>query len=99
MKPSAAFGKPLSKYGAKHLPLRVYIWIRKAGLTKEEFFEQYPNYHFRDEGFPQVLIDRIQERKAARRENLKKVEKDLERGIGKLSLTCGCNKDIKRPCK
>ena len=63
MKPSAAFHKPLSKYGAKHLPLRVYIWIRKAGLTKEEFFEQYPNYHFRDEGFPQVLIDRIQERK------------------------------------
>lgn len=99
MKPSAAFHKPLSKYGAKHLPLHIYIWIQKAGLTKTEFFEQYPNYHYRDEGFPQVLIDRIQERKEARKENLKKAERDLERSIGKLSLKCGCNKDAKRPCK
>ena len=96
MKPSVAFRKPLSKYGAKHLPLRVYIWIQKAGLTKTEFFEQYPNYHYQDEGFPQVLIDRIQERKEARKENLKKAERDLERSIGKLSLKCGCNKDAKR---
>ena len=88
MKPSTAFRKPLSKYGAKHLPMRVYIWIQKAGLTKTEFFEQYPNYHYRDEGFPQVLIDRIQERKKARKESLRKAERDLERSIGKLSLKC-----------
>ena len=23
----------------------------------------------------------------------------IEKGIGKLSLKCGCNKDVKRPCK
>ena len=68
--------------------MRVYIWIQKAGLTKTEFFEQYPNYHYRDEGFPQVLIDRIQERKKARKESLRKAERDLERSIGKLSLKC-----------
>ena len=83
MNSSPAFRKPLSKYGAKHLPLRVYIWIQKAGLTKTEFFEQYPNYYYRDDGFP-----RIQERKEAGKGNLKKAERDLERSIGKLSLKC-----------
>ena len=39
MNSSPAFRKPLSKYEAKHLSLRGYIWIEKAGLTKTEFFE------------------------------------------------------------
>ena len=85
---SPTFRKPLSKYGAKHLPLRVYIWIMKSGLTKTEFFEQYPDFNYRDEGFPQILLDRIQERKKARKERLRKAERDLVRSIGKLSLKC-----------
>ena len=88
MDSSPTFSKPLSKYGAKHLPLRVYIWIMKSGLTKTEFFKQYPDFNYRNEGFPQILLDRIQERKKARKERLRKAERDLERSIGKLSLKC-----------
>ena len=71
-------------------------------MTKDEFFQQYPNYHFKNEGFPQVLIDRVQERRAARIDNLKKLERDIAKDIEKLSLKCGCNnhnKDFNRPCK
>ena len=88
MDSSPTFCKPLSKYGAKHLPLRVYIWIMKSGLTKTEFFEQYPDFNYRDEGFPQILLDKIRERKKARKERLRQAERDLERSIGKLSLKC-----------
>ena len=88
MNSSPTFRKPLSKYGAKHLPLRIYTWIMKSGLMKTEFFEQYPDFNYCDEGFPQILLDRIQERKKARKERLRKAERDLERSIGKLSLKC-----------
>ena len=60
----------------------------KAGLTKTEFFKQYPDFNYHDEGFPQILLDRIQERKKARKERLRQAERDLERSIGKLSLKC-----------
>ena len=49
-----------------------------------------------------MLIDRVQERRAARIDNLKKLERDIAKDIEKLSLKCGCNnhnKDFKRPCK
>ena len=49
-----------------------------------------------------MLIDRVQERRAARIDNLKQLERDIAKDIEKLSLKCGCNnhtKDFKKPCK
>ena len=85
---SPTFHKPLSKYGKKHLPMHVYILIMRSGLSKTEFFERYPDFNYHDEGFPRILLDKIQERKRARKERLRQAERDLERSIGKLSLKC-----------
>ena len=60
----------------------------RSGLSKTEFFERYPDFNYRDEGFPRILLDKIQERKRGRKERLRQAERDLERSIGKLSLKC-----------
>ena len=102
MKHTVGFRKPKSQYGARPLPLGVLIWIRKAGVSKDDFINLYPPYNFKKEGFPQVFIERVQERRAARIDNLKQLERDIAKDIEKLSLKCGCNnhtKDFKRPCK
>ena len=59
------FHDPKSKYGARHLPMRVLTWIRKAGFTKNEFFDLYPDYNYDKEGFPLVLVQMVQEKQAA----------------------------------
>ena len=102
MRHAVGFHKPKSNYGARHLPLRVLNWIRKARLSKSEFFNLYPDYNYKKEGFPQVLIQRVQERRAAQRDNLKQLEREISMEVERLSLKCGCNdhtKDFKKPCK
>ena len=71
-------------------------------MNKDDFFNLYPHYNFKKEGFPQVLIERVQERRAARIDNLKQLERDIAKDIERRSLKCGCNnhtKDFKKPCK
>ena len=86
MDPSPTFHKPLSRYGIKHLPLHVYILITKSGLTKTEFFERYPDFNYHDDCFPQILLDKIRERKRVKKERLRQAHRDLERSIERLSI-------------
>ena len=64
-------------------------------MTNDKFFHQYPHYNFKNEGFPQVLIERVQERRAARIDNLKQLERDIAKDIEKLSLKCDCKNHTK----
>ena len=59
MRHAVGFRKPKSNYGVRHLPLRVLNWIQKAGLSKSEFFNLYPDYNYKNEGFPHGLIQRV----------------------------------------
>ena len=47
--------KGKKNFGIKHLPLKMLKWIKKGGFTKREFFELYPDFDFRKEGFPLVF--------------------------------------------
>ena len=86
MDPSPYFSKPLGKYGNKHLPLRVYLLILQAGLTKSQFFTRFPNFNHRVDSFPKVLLDQIKVRKQLKERRLKQAHKDLARNIERLSL-------------
>ena len=86
MDPSPYFSKPLGKYGNKHLPLRVYLLILQAGLTKPQFFTRFPNFNHRVDSFPKVLLDQIKVRKQLKERRLKQAHKDLARNIERLSL-------------
>ena len=54
MSSSAYFKKPLNKYNNKHLPLKVFLLIKLAELTKPQFFEKFPTFDYRKEPFPKV---------------------------------------------
>lgn len=43
-------------WGRKHLPMKVLISIRKAGITKDEFFLQYPSYSPKKQ-LPEIQIE------------------------------------------
>ena len=86
MDSSPYFSKPLGKYGNKHLPLRVYLLILQAGLTKPQFFTRFPNFNHRVDSFPKVLLDQIKVRKQLKERRLKQAHKDLARNIERLSL-------------
>ena len=86
MDPSPYFSKPLAKYGTKHLPLRVYLLIIQAGLTKSQFFERFPGFNHNVDSFPKVLLDQIRERKRMKEKRLKQAHRDLARNIERLSL-------------
>ena len=86
MDPSPYFSKPLGKYGNKHLPLRVYLLILQAGLTKPQFFTRFPNFNHKVDSFPKVLLDQIRERKQMKEKRLKQAHRDLARNIERLSL-------------
>ena len=49
------FKRPKKSYGKKHLPIKVLKFIRKGGLCKTEFFEKYPSFDYRTEGYPLAL--------------------------------------------
>ena len=92
-----------SKYRARHLPMRVLTWIRKAGFTKNEFFDLYPDYNYAKEGFPQVLIQMVQEKRAAQRNKptVRQLEREVTMEVERRKLKCGCNaytKDSKNSC-
>ena len=57
--------KHRTNYGRKHVPLKVLKWIYKGGLSKKEFFEMYPTYDFKKEGFPPALRKQPQAEKQA----------------------------------
>ena len=86
MDPSPYFSKPLGKYGNKHLPLRVYLLILQAGLTKPQFFTRFPNFNHKVDSFPKVLLDQIKARKQMKEKRLKQAHRDLARNIERLSL-------------
>ena len=86
MDPSPYFSKPLGKYGNKHLPLRVYLLIIQAGLTKSQFFTRFPDFNHNVDSFPKVLLDQIRERKRMKEKRLKQAHRDLARNIDRLSL-------------
>ena len=86
MDSSPYFRKPLSKYGNKHLPLKVFLLIMQAGLTKLQFFDRFPDFNYRKDSFPKVLIDKIKVRKQLKERRLKQAHKDLARNIERLSL-------------
>ena len=86
MDPSPYFSKPLGKYGNKHLPLRVYLLIIQAGLTKSQFFTRFPDFNHNVDSFPKVLLDQIRERKRMKEKRLKQAHRDLARNIERLSL-------------
>ena len=86
MDPSPYFSKPLAKYGTKHLPLRVYLLIIQAGLTKSQFFERFPGFNHNVDSFPKILLDQIRERKQMKEKRLKQAHRDLARNIERLSL-------------
>ena len=86
MDPSPYFSKPLAKYGTKHLPLRVYLLIIQAGLTKSQFFTRFPDFNHNVDSFPKVLLDQIRERKRMKEKRLKQAHRDLARNIERLSL-------------
>ena len=86
MDPSPYFSKPLAKYGTKHLPLRVYLLIIQAGLTKSQFFERFPGFNHNVDSFPKILLDQIRERKRMKEKRLKQAHRDLARNIERLSL-------------
>ena len=86
MDPSPYFSKPLGKYGNKHLPIRVYLLIIQAGLTKSQFFERFPGFNHNVDSFPKVLLDQIRERKRMKEKRLKQAHRDLARNIERLNL-------------
>ena len=86
MDPSPYLSKPLGRYGKKHLPLRIYLLILQAGLTKPQFFTRFPNYNHRVDSFPKVLLDQIKVKKQLKERRLKQAHKDLARNIERLSL-------------
>ena len=86
MDPSPYFSKPLGKYGNKHLPLRVYLLIIQAGLTKSQFFTRFPDFNHNVDSFPKILLDQIRERKRMKEKRLKQAHRDLARNIERLSL-------------
>ena len=49
------FKCPNKSYGKKHLPIKVLKFIRKGGLSKTEFFEKYPSFDYRKEGYSLAL--------------------------------------------
>ena len=80
------FKKPLSKYNRKHLPRKVFVLIKLAGLSKPQFFEKFPTYDYRKEPFPKVLIDKINIKRRLRQSSLKQAYRDLARNVERLSL-------------
>ena len=80
------FKKPLSKYNQKHLPLKVFVLIKLAGLSKPQFFEKFPTFDYRKEPFPKVLIDKIKIKRRLRESRLKQAYRDLARNVERLSL-------------
>ena len=86
MDPSPYFSKPLAKYSTKHLPLRVYLLIIQAGLTKSQFFERFPGFNHNVDSFPKILLDQIREKKRMKEKRLKQAHRDLARNIERLSL-------------
>ena len=86
MSSSPYFKKPLSKYNNKHLPLKVFLLIKLAGLTKPQFFEKFPTFDYRKEPFPKVLIDKIKIKRKLRESRLKQAHRDLARNVERLSL-------------
>ena len=48
--------KTKKTWGRKHLPIKVLISIRKAGITKDEFFLQYPSYSPKKQ-LPEIQIE------------------------------------------
>ena len=80
------FKKPLSKYNRKHLPRKIFVLIKLAGLSKPEFFERFPTYDYRIEPFPKVLIDKINIKRKLRQSSLKQAHRDLARNVERLSL-------------
>ena len=86
MSSSAYFKKPLNKYNNKHLPLKVFLLIKLAGLTKLQFFEMFPTFDYRKDSFPKVLIDKIKIKRKLKERRLKQAYKDLARNVERLSL-------------
>ena len=86
MSSNAYFKKPLNKYNQKHLPLKVFVLIKLAGLTKPQFFEKFPTFDYRKEPFPKVLIDKIKIKRKLKESRLKQAYKDLARNVERLSL-------------
>ena len=86
MSSSPYFKKPLSKYNNKHLPLKVFLLIKLAGLTKLQFFEIFPTFDYRKDSFPKVLIDKIKIKRRLRESRLKQAYRDLARNVERLSL-------------
>ena len=71
---------------------------------KNEFFDLYPNSDYDKEGFPQVLIQMVQERRAAQRNKptVRQLEREVTMEVERRKLKCGCNahnKDSKNSCK
>ena len=58
----------------------------QAGLTKLQFFDRFPDFNYRKDSFPKVLIDKIKIRKQLKERGLKQAHKDLARNIERLSL-------------
>ena len=86
MSSNAYFKKPLNKYNQKHLPLKVFVLIKLAGLSKPQFFEKFPTFDYRKEPFPKVLIDKIKIKRKLKESHLKQAYKDLARNVERLSL-------------
>ena len=104
MSQEVRFRNPKSKFGKRHVPMRVLTWIRKAGFTKDEFFDLYPDYDYDKEGFPQVLVKMVQEKQQAQRNRrtVKQLEREVTLEIERRKLKCGCKahtKDSKNSCK
>ena len=86
MSTSPYFKRPLSNYNNKHLPLKVFLLIKLAGLTKLQFFEMFPTFDYRKDSFPKVLIDKIKIKRKLKERRLKQAYKDLARNVERLSL-------------
>ena len=71
---------------------------------KAEFFDLYPDYNYAKEGFPEVHIQIVQEKRAAQRNKPtgKQLEREVTIEVERRKLKCGCNahtKDSKNSCK
>ena len=62
----------------------------QAGLTKLQFFEMFPNFNYRKDSFPKVLIDKIKIKRQLKERHLKQAYKDLIYPLYSIELFCVC---------